>query len=309
MRLPITRRADTANLPRFALTPRDVEIVRAVYEYRALTTPQIEALFFSPSADEPQSPRHKIDTRCQHRLSLLYHAGYLFRDEQPTKLSEGRRPLVYFLDERGAALLSDTLRVPRAQLDWRSRDNDVSWPFLEHLLATNTIRIAVTISAKANGYELLRWIDDKSLRRAEQKDYVVLRGPSGSQQRVAVVPDGYFALKVGKRIYHRFLETDLGTVTGQASKPGRRDWARKVAAYLEYYKSGGYLRRYGAQGIRVLTVTTTDSRLHTLQSVTEASGGRQLFLFTTFARLASADALTGPIWRQPHVDGLQALVP
>jgi len=34
------------------------------------------------------------------RLKLLFHHGYLFRDEQPTKLTEGRRPLVYVLDQK-----------------------------------------------------------------------------------------------------------------------------------------------------------------------------------------------------------------
>jgi hypothetical protein len=103
--LPITRRAEPAQLPAFQLTKRDRSMVQAVYEHRALTSAQIEQLFFSDGT--PRTAEAKANTRCQRRLSLLFHAGYLFRDEQPTKLSEGRKPFVYFLDTAGAQLISD----------------------------------------------------------------------------------------------------------------------------------------------------------------------------------------------------------
>jgi hypothetical protein len=161
---------------------------------------------------------------------------------------------------------------------------------------------------RRHGFELVRWIDDRSLHRKEMKDYVTLATTSDTQQSVAVVPDGYVAIRAHGRIYHRFLEADLGTVTGHSTKDGRRDWARKCRAYLEYYRSGAFLKRYGARGLRVLTVTTSEQRLSTLRTVTVNAGGRQLFLFTTFARLAHADVLTDPIWQPAHDDELQPLI-
>jgi hypothetical protein len=280
---------------------RDQEIVRAVYEYRALTTPLVQALLFSPNAERP-------DTRCKRRLQLLHHAGYLARDEQPTRLSDGRKPLVYFLDERGAELLSEFLNVPRRTIDWRPEYNDVGWLFLEHLLATNTVRVAISVAARRHGWRVRAWLDDKRLRRSEARDHVELPGQDGATYRVAIVPDGYFALQVGKRVYHRFVEADRGTVTGQASKEQRRDWVRKVRAYLAYYESGQYLDRYGARGLRVLTVTTSERRLGNLKQITEAAGGWQMFYFTTFDRLRSADPLTDPIWQIAASDGLHPLI-
>src|SRR5712692_7225865 len=38
-------RGDATSLPPFRITKRDVEIIKAVYAYRALTTDQVEALF------------------------------------------------------------------------------------------------------------------------------------------------------------------------------------------------------------------------------------------------------------------------
>jgi hypothetical protein len=57
------------------------------------------------------------------------------------------------------------------------------------------------------------------------------------------------------------LEIDLRTVTGVASVWGKRDWARKVSAYLEYYRSGNYQERYKTQSLRILTVMTGEKRL------------------------------------------------
>src|SRR5690348_8049906 len=73
----------------FRLTARDAAICQAVAEYRALTSPQIEKLLF-PSAT-PKSGL-KINPRCQSRLQHLFRLGYLTREEQPQKLSEGRLP-------------------------------------------------------------------------------------------------------------------------------------------------------------------------------------------------------------------------
>lgn len=282
----------------FRLTPRDREIVKAVYAYRALTTPQIQALLFSPHASRP-------DTRCKRRLHLLHAAGLLFRDEQPTKLSEGRKPLVYFLAAGGTQLLAELLDVDRHEIDWTPKHNNVTWLYLEHLLRTNDIRVSISTCAKRHGWTITRWLDDRALKR-QRRDVVEITGPSGGRQKVAIVPDGYFALQIGTRTYRRFIEADLGTVTAASSKEGRRDWTRRIRAFLAYRRSGLYEKRYGSKVFRVWTVTTTAKRLETLLNVTKAAGGGELFSFTTFDALRGADALTDPVWRQP---GSERLVP
>ena len=82
-KLPRLVRAKGDNLPGFVLTDRDVDILRAVYEYRALTTTQIEALIFATTTPH----------QCRKRLQLLFHHGYLYRSEQLHTLSEARKPL------------------------------------------------------------------------------------------------------------------------------------------------------------------------------------------------------------------------
>ena len=287
-RKPVLKRAEGADLPRFRLTPRDLAILHAIHSYRALTAPQIAALFF-PSA---HGTAVEVNTRCKLRLRLLYHHGFLYRDEQPQKLSEGRKPLVYFLDRAGAAYLADHLDVT---VDWDPRDNDVSFPFLKHLLATNDVRVAVSTSAIRHDWRIHTWLDDKMLKSPQMKDHVSLRGEKGQRSDASVVPDAYFRIETEEDAYNFFLEVDLGTVTGEATEWGKRDWARKVKAYLEYYRSGLYQKRYQTSDMRILTITTSEKRLAHLKTVTEKAGGKARFWFSTFAR-AKEDFLTSMIW-------------
>lgn len=292
------KRADSKQLPALRLTPRDVAILMAVYQYRALTTPQIERLFFS--ADGCYSGGHghpsKPNTRCQHRLQLLYQHGYLLRDEQPQKLTEGRKPFVYWLNKRGAQFVEELL--DGEELDWNPREHAISNLFLDHLLATNDVRVAITIAVRKHNFSIATWLDDRTLKRQQMTDVVMLHGPQGGTQKAAVVPDGYFVLDTGQHLYHHFLEIDLSTVTGIASTWGRRDWSRKVQAYLEYYRSGKYQERYKTQGLRILTVTTGEKRLANLKAATEKSGGKARFWFTSFELIKNSDVLTNPIWQK-----------
>jgi hypothetical protein len=297
-RLPRLDRAEEAARPRFRLTERDRDVVVAVYDYRVMTTNQIEALFFAARNGGSKSAKSPYNSRCRLRLQALYHAGYLQRDEQPQKLSEGRKPLLYFLDVKGAELVAQTKDVPIEELDWNPKTHQVSPFTIEHLLATNDVRVTIQLSVRTHGLAVTCWVDDSSLRRQGTKDYVLIRTKEGSQQKVAIVPDGYFVLETEKHKYHQFLEVDMGTTTGIYAKTGKRDWARKVSAYLEYHRSGKYGERYGTQSMRVLTVTTSERRLANLRAVTEHVGGKGRFWFTTFAKVSSADALTDPIWNK-----------
>jgi hypothetical protein len=297
------KRAAADERPSLRLTQRDLAIIQVVYEYRALTTPQIEQLLFASG--------NRKETRCRKRLRRLYDHGYLWRDEQPTKLSQGRAPLVYRLDTKGADLLAELWGLECRDLDWHPRDNTLSDPFLNHLLRTNDVRVAIAVAAAKHSFILEEWRDDKTLKSHHWKDSVVIKDDQGREQKAAIVPDGYFRLSVKgegqQHAAHFFLEVDLRTVVGQASRWGRRDWARKVQAYLAYYNSGQYQQRYGAEKGRVLTVTTGDRRLKNLKAITEDAGGRKRFWFTTFERLTAASVLTEPIWHVATKDGLHAL--
>ncbi len=300
-------RSSLQALPSLRLTQRDIAIINACYEYRALTTTQIQQLFFKPSQGRGQL------VQCQYRLKLLYHYGYLYRDEQATKLSEGRRSLVYFLDRKGAHLLAECLGIALSDLDWRAKHNaaGAGHLFLDHLLKTNDIRIAITVGAEREQATLERWLDDKTLKSHQMKEYVTLQDIDGEKQdeeKVALIPDGYFYLTQRNSQHHHFVEADLRTVVGFSIKSGRRDWAKKIRTYLTYHKSGQFQRCYQAKSFRVLTVTTGEQRLANLKRITEEAGGASRFWFTTFERLTVETALSQSIWKIAGREGEHSLL-
>lgn len=288
------KRMKAVELPNFQLTPRDSEIVEAVYTYRALSTPQIDALFFSGQHTARQ--RRQPSSRCQHRLKLLFHAGFLRRKEQAQVLSDGRKPLVYFLDRHGAMYLAELAGCTVPELDWDRQEHEVGLQFLDHLLLSNDIRVAVTLAARTRGYTLMDWRDERTLRRDHHTEQIAIASEGGKQQ-VRLVPDGFFSLETQSAKYHQFLEVDRATSTLHAGHTGKRDWARKVAAYLAYFRSGAYQQRYHVRSFRILTVTTSHKRLQHLKQVTEEAGGKARFWFTTADKITGASILTEPIWQ------------
>jgi hypothetical protein len=293
-KLPRLKRVGSDGIPDFQLTSRDVDVMQGIYTYRAMSTPQIDALFFAQDGESTRARR--VSSRCLHRLKLLFHAGYLRRKEQAQTLSDGRKPLVYFLDRRGAQHLADLAGCQIRDLDWDRQGHEVGSLFLDHLLLSNDVRVAVTVSARRQQYKLLDWRDELMLRRVQQREHITIPGADGKPQTVSLVPDGYFVLETEEARYHQFIEVDRATSTIVVGQAGRRDWARKVAAYLAYFRSGAYQERYQTQSLRILTVTTSEKRLKHLKDVTEEAGGKSRFWFTTSDRVAATTVLTEPIW-------------
>jgi len=278
------------------MTQRDIAIVRSVYQYRVLTIHQIELLLFhSPQTSEQRR------TRCAERLKRLYHHGLLQRREQPVTLDQGRKPFLYLLDRAGRDFLAQLENREPKEIDWKPSDNRTGTGFLNHLLATNDVRISISLACQIAGYKLSRWIDDKSLRSATMRDTVLLPARSGPGGEVAIVPDGYFQIEIeddrSHAAYHSLLEIDMGTMT-----PTR--FGRKIPAYLMYEQSGKYAERYETQSpMRVLTVTTDIPRLERLLQVTEGNSGGGNFWFTTFEQLHQNSFLTQPIWQLAGHEG------
>lgn len=315
-RLPRIRQ-EGMELPGFRLTTRDIEIMKAVADYRALTTDQIEALLFNPSFFEQklnqdfQKPH--APTRCSYRLQKLYHYGYLKREDIPQRLSEGRKPYVYFLDTKGLNFLTHHELLEDEEISLRDKVYSVSYPFLQHLLDTNTIRIVFTLAAYAQGWRISNWIDEKTLKQDQNVDVVAIKSSEGKISKASVVPDAYFTLETPQASYNFFLELDRSTETGEYSTFGRRDFARKMriyGAYLTPQLDGMSLfeKRYNTKQVRILTITTGERRVANLKTLTERVGGKNRFWFSWMKQCTPTTILTGAIWQIASREGLYELV-
>lgn len=203
------------------------------------------------------------------------------------------------MSERGITVTSS---------DWQPRTQEENYPFLDHLLATTDVRIALLHACEQRSVTLEEWMDEKELKSANMVDHVTITGPQGGELSTAVVPDGYFKICRDEKRAIFFLEIDLRNVTIAPSLWERRGWTRKVRAYLEYFKSEAYHAKYEGWRARILIITSGNMRLENLKKATESifaemgkasqdAGDMNRFWFTTFeSALDPTRLLTEPIW-------------
>ena len=272
------RRDRRAKQPRrMNLTQRVIAICEALHEYRILNQDQIRRLLgVKPSSKSAVG----------YSLRQMYDHHLVNRHFVAVKPGEGGAPTLYVLDKGGIDLLKKQGIYDFDNVINTSRLSD---EFLSHTLATNEVRITFTQACAALGWQL-SWQDEFCLKR--DYDRVKVRG--GKRSR-AVIHDGYFVITIPDRgTAHFALELDRNT-----EAPKR--YADKIEAFVTYYRSGGYKRRFGAERVRVLTVVSGDypqrdglrcDRLVALVPDRETDW----FYFTTLAELTPETVLSAPVW-------------
>ena len=261
----------------------DRRIVQLVYHYRILSQKQLERLMGrSPST-------------LQRLLRRLYDHRYLDRVFLPVT-TLGSSPALYILDKKGQELLH------RMGIEMMSNppSSSLSAMFLEHTLAINSFRIAVEQACQTQGWTVERWLSDHDLKR----DYDRVKIP-GKKRAVSLIPDAYFCIHVPERGHgHFFLELDRGTMTTDR-------YADKVRAYISYYKSGQYERRYRAKGFRVLTVIDGIG-VRRIQNLLQASENLarigKRFWFAHINEINSQTVLSNAIWQVSGENNKQRLI-
>ena len=106
---------------------------------------------------------------CKHRLTLLYHNGYLDSALIPLRSTFGSNRAVYCLDKRGAELLK--LRLKTGRFEWRPADNDREIYFLQHTVESNDFRVYATLAARILDASLV-WTDERELRSRAMRQVV-----------------------------------------------------------------------------------------------------------------------------------------
>lgn len=176
------RRDRTQRLPkgRLVLQERDVGVLKALSEYRVLTSSQLTDLFFTQKSF------------ADRRLRKLYDQKILDRILQP--VVTGSAEILCAIGPVGASYLGSHVGLSRSQTDGRRRLARASSGYLEHRLDLNRFRLAVTLAVRhGTGYSLARW----------QEGF-----PVGHLR-----PDAFFALDTPKGRAFFFLEIDRATET------------------------------------------------------------------------------------------------
>ncbi len=263
------------NPPPMVLMERDKRIIEAVYQCRVLRQDQIHALFFGVSK-----------AASQRRLALLYHHGFLSRVFLTVRASYMLSPALYMLDRRGAELLRSELGYD--DMAWTSKSQAVGQPFLEHTLAINDVRVAVTLACRAHQYDLLEWRSEADLKSSY--DRVMIQEAKGRKAQVSLIPDSFFVVQTPQGKAPTFLEVDRGTETTSR-------FQTKIRAYQAYVQNGGYEKSFGYKNVRVLTIAFNPKRLQNLMTVTLEAGGRERYWFGLQSELTAQSIFDRPIWQ------------
>jgi hypothetical protein len=106
-----------------------------------------------------------------------------------------------------------------------------------------------------------------------------------------------------------FLEADCGTMPAVRRTLAQSSFHRKLLAYEATWSQAVHRRRFGFNRFRVITITTSASRVKTLvETCQRLERGRGLFLFADHASLQQhGDILTLP-FQTGHVGAIEALL-
>lgn len=245
------------------------------------------------------------------RLQQLFHAEYL--DRPPYQLGrwwtnrQPNRHYVYALGINGHRLLYPHLHQKGAAgTDWRLKNQRVQPLSIDHRLLVTEAVLTFFLAGEQLGLTMATWLEGKEFHQATGlPQYVVITTPA-TEVDVPLNPDAYFVLAhAGGRRDHFFLEVDRGTEPVVRSQWNRTSIRRKLAAYWQLYRTR-VAERAGIPSFRVLTVTTSNTRVDNMRALARAMDpkhkGSSMFLFATTGQITlddAAPALTAPIWLPP----------
>lgn len=291
-KIPLFER-NGASVP-FALTDRDLSILQCVHDHRFVTVDHVTTLTGIP---------YPTLTR---RLQKLYHHGYLDRPKGQRDLwcpGRGGVKIAYGLGQRGADVLTQQLRLPIADVDWKEKNRDVGSFYITHTLGIITLRASLVPALRQDPRELTlsEWRHLDGLRVS-----VPLPTEDGAKES-ALIPDAFFILENAEYQYPLFLEWDESTMPVDRTSSALSSIKKKLLQYFFLWRvaqkdpASPLQQVFGIEpSYRVLFITSTTWRIATMIRLCQKlfPHARRLFWFTTSNHISLLDPayLTAPVW-------------
>lgn len=291
----------------FALTKRDIAIIRAVQNHRLLRSRDHLVPLFGGS-------RH-----VQRRLQKLTEARFLYQLK--------RRPheqAIYAIGNRGSDLMRERFGVPRPKVDWGAQNKTLTEHHVEHTLLISDILVRIELGCRARPgarfVDLTEIIERHASNRVKKKARSVGGKPirwrvavrSGEWQGDAYIePDGMFGIEEAGKTSWFFLEADRASMSVIPDNPclDRSSIFKKM---LQYWTSWSFKdvggdnlikQSFGMADVRTLFVLSTEARGNIrlercllANRYFQSGKGTGLFLFVKRETLLEAtDILTAPL--------------
>lgn len=278
--------------PSIILTNRDQQIFLALHRYRFLTTDQLQSLTGTKS-------RWGMNAR----LRLLYDHKYVDRPKAQYAIFAyaDKRPLVYALGNKGASLLSTRygLKMP-TKVYWTEKNRRVHEKHIEHTLGISDFMVDIEMMFRDQTD--LEFIEPNAILANSPSQTKKARYPfrwktrilnNNERQDIALVPDYVFGLRrpaTGQERYY-FLEIDNGTMPVKRRDNWQTSYLRKILSYADKLENNIAHKRFGIGGFQVLTVTTSQKRIETIQAAIDSLPERK-FSPNTFLFKSKAETQT-----------------
>jgi len=284
------------------LHENDQEVLRLVDRCRFLDSRQLRLML----------GRGLNERAFLRRLQTLFHAEYLERPEQQRSrwwAKGAAQHYVYALGIEGHKLLYPELHKKGASTDWRLRNRRAQALYIDHRLAVAEVMLSFLLAGEMLNVQMVAWHEGNGFHRATGLPSAIDVPTQGGSIYVPLHPDAYFVLSTsdGRQDYF-FLEVDRGTEPISRATWVRTSIRRKLAAYWQLY-ADRVNERAGIPSFRVLTVTTSGTRVENMRRLARAIDPKQrgsaMFLFTTVDRISLNDpppSLMAPIWLPPIQD-------
>lgn len=266
------------------LTNRDQKILIALHKYRFLTSDHLQSLTNTKS-------RWAMNAR----LRLLYDHKYVDRPKAQHAIFSyaDKRPLVYALGNKGASLLSTRygLKMP-AKVYWTEKNRRVREKHIEHTLGISDFMVGIEIMCEAQSD--LEFIEPDTILANSPAQTRKARYPfrwkttiqhNGERQEIALAPDYVFGLRQPstRRERYYFVEIDNGTMPVKRRDNRQTSYLRKILSYADTLENNIAQKRFGIDGFQVLSVTTSQYRIQTIQAAIDSLPERKFspntFLF------------------------------
>lgn len=306
------------DIPRVALTPDDIEILRRVWMYRFVRADDLYRLFPDRSPD-----------RLSRRLTLLYRSRHIDRPIAQVDRygAGGSKALVYGLDNAGARIVAELLGYPVASGEWKARNRRFTRENLDHTLAVARFLVSAELGCRTRDdlsfipFDALLADAPPATQRMPQPQrwpVSVHFGPWSTE--VLLAPDAIFGLRrTGQdgrttRAFG-FVEIDRGSMTIEPSRDVRESAAflhrtsvlRKLLTYAASHQLALQRTHFGIPAARVLFVTSSAVRAEAMREVAHRLVVRPLRLPGELFLFAGPDACDRPFeveWRDaagaPH---------
>jgi len=228
------------------------------------------------------------------RLFQLWQHKLLDRRFQPVIPGDGSAQIIYTLSQRGTRHLIAKEHSQDEAPPYVPFASHGSSLFIEHTLRRNDFRLCLTLACRNRAdTKLLFWRQDLGIKET----VTFIDGESDRHfRRVSVLADGLFGLDHQGRKFYYFVEIDRATV-------GITRMRSRFKGYYNLWLQKRQVKRFGIPGFRVLTITTTDSRMSSLRKASWVARSKHhscgLFLHTIFNQydLDTPDDILSDIWK------------